>query len=195
MYLSEEPSPELIDELKRATKGHIRSEKNLLGKPIAEGIILGESLSEESLKAIIDEVAQYDKYFAEFLRNFYFSEYPGGSLRTSPGRAQAAKNLLKELKATYPQPKTFSKSIGIFSFKEDHQRTVQDFVKLANEKYNEWVPFLSIFNIPFYEIESASVEDVEQSEILMDFIRKFPNVETTDWDYRAKIMSELSKIS
>lgn len=189
IYLKENPSPDLIEKLVKATKGHIRSDKNLLGKPIAKGITIDQTPTEESLNFLVDEIAQYDKYLAQYLKNFYFMDFL--SLNSSSGKVQAIKNLLKLLKKEFPEQNSFSEAVGLFSFDEDPQRTVDDFLNLADEKYLEWSPFLPDYALyAFFKIKGNPAK-AEQSEILMDFIRKFPNVKKDDQNYVAKIMKEL----
>lgn len=193
IYLEEDPSHEFIEKLIKAVEGHIRSDKNLIGDTITGGMTIDKTPTEKFLNDFIKEIAQYDKYFAQYLKEFYFRDC--GTLNTSTGKVQAVKNVLSTLKQNFPESNSFSKTVGLFSFDKNSQRTVDEFINLADKKYLEWSPFLPDYVLEvFFKIKSNPAK-AEKSEMLMDFIRKFPNVEEDDADYIEKLMSELSKIS
>ena len=104
IYLQEPVSQNIIDDIVKISKPHIRSTENVLvGKTVSPGVAIDISPSTQELMNLIQEARQYDEILAHqletskaygFARNPQYGDY---TLQTSAGQVAAVRALLDDM--------------------------------------------------------------------------------------------------
>lgn len=107
IYLQEPITQNIIDDIVKISKPHIRSTENvLIGKTVAPGVAIDKSPSTQDLVNLIQEARQYDEILAHqletskkygFARNPMYGDY---TLQSSAGQVAAVRALLDAMAKT-----------------------------------------------------------------------------------------------
>ena len=107
IYLQEPINQNIIDDIVKISKPHIRSTENvLIGKTVSPGVAIDKSPSTQDLVNLIQEARQYDEILAHqletskkygFARNPMYGDY---TLQSSAGQVAAVKALLDAMAKT-----------------------------------------------------------------------------------------------
>lgn len=96
IYLHEQATPTILNEVKQATSPYIRSDKNVLsGITFAPGLALEKSPQQAEILSLLNEAKLFNPQLEKSLRQNFTRK---GELKASAGQMTSAKNLLQYLK-------------------------------------------------------------------------------------------------